>query len=99
MGTASQRGLKSVGLFLFFGAAMTFLAGTLLIHPGTILYRAWRLTVVVMAAQLVGDLINFIRGDHLRGGLGFLIAGALLLYLVRRDVRIVFIRERLAIGR
>src|SRR5215471_486957 len=133
MGTASQRGLKSVGLFLFFGAAMTFLAGTLLIHPGTILdrawvlnpvaqrelarfgkplgivfvllgavfvvaaigwlrhrYWAWRLTVVVMAAQLVGDLINFIRGDHLRGGLGFLIAGALLLYLVRRDVRVVF---------
>ena len=136
MGTASQRGLKSVGLFFFFGAAMAILAGMLLIHPGTFLdrawvlnpvaqrelaefgkplgivfvllgavlavaaigwlrhrYWAWLLAVVVIAAQLVGDAINFIRGDHLRGGVGFLIAGALIVYLVRHDVRAIFVKK------
>lgn len=120
MGTSSPRGITGVGVFLFFGTAMATLAGTLLIHPGTILDRAWvlnpvahgelarfgkpigivslllgallaaaatgwcrrrywgwLLTVVIVMTQVAGDLINFIRGDHLRGGVGFAIAVAL----------------------
>jgi hypothetical protein len=38
----------------------------------------------------LGDLVNFFRGDYLRGGLGFSIATALLFYLLRTDVRAVF---------
>jgi hypothetical protein len=35
-------------------------------------------------------LVNIFRGDLLRGGIGFLIAGALLLYLLRPRLRSAF---------
>ncbi|MGH9641745.1 MAG: hypothetical protein ACRD3Q_04915 [Terriglobales bacterium] len=47
----------------------------------------WRLAVFGMCAQLVGDFINLIRGDFLRGGTGLLIAGALLICLFTDEVR------------
>lgn len=50
----------------------------------------WRLAVAIVATQVLGDLANFIRGDFLRGGTGFAIAGALLVYLWRPRVRSVF---------
>jgi hypothetical protein len=126
-------------MILLFGTAMATLAGTLLLHPGTILDRAWvlnplahtelprfgksigvvfwllaallavaatgwfrrrywgwLLTLVVIATQLAGDAINFVRGDHLRGGVGFAIAGALLFYLLRPEVRFAFPRASAA---
>jgi len=127
-------GLKGVGIFLFFGAAMSGFAGTTLLWRGTILDRAWRLNpaayrqlvplgpivgilflalaatmllagigwfrrrfwgwglaVAIIATQVLGDLINLIRGDFLRGGVGFAIAGALLFYLLRPAVRARFV--------
>lgn len=51
----------------------------------------WRLTVAIIAAQVLGDLVNIFRGDLLRGGIGFLIAGALLLYLLRPQLRSAFV--------
>jgi hypothetical protein len=39
---------------------------------------AWRLTVLIIGTQVAGDLFNLIRGDWLRGSVGFAIAGALL---------------------
>ena len=50
----------------------------------------WRLAVAVIATQVLGDLVNFFRGDWLRGGVGFSIATALLRYLLRPAVRTVF---------
>jgi hypothetical protein len=50
----------------------------------------WRLAVVVIGIQVLGDLINFVRGDWLRGGTGAVIAGTLLLYLLSARVRDVF---------
>ena|SRR2546426_8046563 len=50
----------------------------------------WRLAVAVIATQVLGDLVNFFRGDWLRGGVGFSIAAALLFYLLRPAVRAVF---------
>jgi hypothetical protein len=38
----------------------------------------------------LGDLVNAFIGDVVRGGIGFLIAGALLLYLLRPQVRSAF---------
>ncbi len=35
----------------------------------------WRLAVAIIATQVLGDLVNIFRGDPLRGGIGFLIAG------------------------
>jgi hypothetical protein len=43
----------------------------------------WRLTVAIISTQVIGDFVNFMRGDFLRGSIGLLIAGALLLFLLR----------------
>lgn len=51
---------------------------------------AWRLTVLVIATQVLGDLINCFRGDFLRGGTGIVIAGAILLFLLRSRIKAGF---------
>lgn len=48
---------------------------------------SWRLAVFGIGTQILGDFVNLIRGDFLRGGAGFLIAGALLIYLLSDKVR------------
>jgi hypothetical protein len=50
----------------------------------------WRLAVSIIGIQVIGDIVNLVRGDLLRGGTGVIIAGALLLYLLRRRVRVAF---------
>ena len=50
----------------------------------------WRLAVAVIATQVLGNLLNIFMGDVVRGGVGFLIAGALLFYLLRPEVRSAF---------
>jgi hypothetical protein len=50
----------------------------------------WRLAVAIIATQVLADLVNMFRGDVARGGIGFTIAGALLFYLFRPQVRKVF---------
>ena len=51
----------------------------------------WKLAVAIITTQVLGDLINLLRGDVFRGGVGFTIAAALLLYLVSREVRAAFL--------
>ncbi len=51
----------------------------------------WRLAVAIIAIQTVGDVINCIRGDWLRGGIGTVIAGALLLFLLRAKIKKAFV--------
>lgn len=53
-------------------------------------YWGWVLAVVIIATQVLVDLINLLRGDILRGGLGFVIAGARLAYLLSSQVRTFF---------
>ncbi len=73
-------------VFLLLGATLA-LAGT-----GWFKRRlwGWRLAVAVIATQVLGDLVNFFRGDFLRGGVGFGIAAALLFYLLRPAVKAAF---------
>jgi len=52
----------------------------------------WRLTVAIISTQVVGDFVNLIRGDLLRGCIGLLIAGSLLMFLLRSNVRTMFHR-------
>jgi hypothetical protein len=52
----------------------------------------WRLVVAIIATQVLGDITNLVRGDWLRGGTGFIIASALLLYLLTPRVRAAFPR-------
>jgi len=47
----------------------------------------WRLAVSIIAVQVLGDLVNAFMGDLVRGGVGFVIAGALLVYLLRPQVK------------
>lgn len=50
----------------------------------------WMLTIAIMAIQALGDMINLVTGDYLRGATGLIIVGALLFYLLRPRVRAVF---------
>jgi hypothetical protein len=43
----------------------------------------WRLAVGIITTQVLGDVVNCVRGNWLGGGTGVLIAGALLLFLLR----------------
>jgi hypothetical protein len=73
-------------LFLLLGAALAT-AGI-----GWFRHRlwGWRLAVVIIAIQVLGDVVNLVRGDLLRGGTGVIIAGALLLFLLQSKIRATF---------
>jgi hypothetical protein len=78
---------RTVGvLFLLLGAALA--------TAGVGWFRrrlwGWRLAVVIIAIQVVGDVVNCVRGDFLRGGTGVVIAGALLLFLLQPRIRATF---------
>jgi len=78
---------KPAGILFLLTAAVLAMAGA-----GWFKHRlwGWRLAVAVIAVQVLGDLVNFFKGDYLRGGVGFSIATALLFYLFRPVVRAVF---------
>ncbi|MFZ1011483.1 MAG: hypothetical protein WAN65_31895 [Candidatus Sulfotelmatobacter sp.] len=73
-------------LFLLLGAALA--------TAGAGWFRrrlwGWRLAVAIIAIQVLGDIVNCIRGDWLRGGAGIVLAGALFLFLLRPRVRAGF---------
>jgi len=50
----------------------------------------WRLAVAIIAIQVLGNIINLVRGDLPRGAIGVMIAGALLLYLLSPRIRTAF---------
>lgn len=50
----------------------------------------WRLGIAIIAIQVLGDIVNCFRGDLLSGGIGVIIAGALLLFLLQPRVRAAF---------
>jgi hypothetical protein len=135
-GLARQRGIVAVGVFLFFGAAMAWLAGISLVWRGTLLDRMWRLNprayveltgyatlagigflllgcalaaagigwfrrrawgwwlaVAIIGTQVAGNVVNIAMGRAAEGAFGLVIAGALLLYVLRARVREVFLRS------
>ena len=51
---------------------------------------AWRFTVIGLALHMLGDLLNAFLRQPWQGATGVLIAGALLFYLFRPNVREVF---------
>jgi len=72
--------------FLLLGAALT--------AAGIGWFRrrvwGWRLAVVIIATQVLGDVVNCVRGDFLRGGTGVIIAGALLMFLLQPKIKATF---------
>jgi hypothetical protein len=53
-------------------------------------FWGWGLAVGIISTQVLGDFVNLARGNFLRGGVGVVIAGALLFYLLRPTVRRAF---------
>jgi hypothetical protein len=79
---------KAIGIpFMLLGATMT--AASL----GWFWRRAWgwRLTAAVITMQVLGDLVNAFLGNIVKGGIGFAIAGTLLVYLLNARVRTAFV--------
>lgn len=78
---------RTVGVFFL-------LLGAALIAAGIGWFRrrlwGWRLAVAIITTQVLGDLVNCVRGDLLRGGTGIIIAGALLMFLLRPRTRATF---------
>lgn len=74
------------GLFVLLSAALCC-AGI-----GWFLRRewGWGLAVAVVFVQALADAFNLIRGDFVRGGVGFVIAVLVLLYLWRPGTRAAF---------
>ena len=50
----------------------------------------WALAVGIIATQVLGNILNAARGDFLKGSVGFILSGALLYFLFRRNVRAAF---------
>jgi hypothetical protein len=78
---------KTVGIPLLLLGATMAVAGTAWFKRRV---WGWRLAVAIIATQVFGDLVNAFMGDLVRGGVGFVIAGALLVYLLRPQVRAAF---------
>lgn len=76
-------GTKVGILFLLLSAALA-IAGV-----GWFKHRlwGWRLAVGIILIQILGDLVNSLRGDFLRGAIGLIFASALLFYILRPQVR------------
>jgi hypothetical protein len=53
-------------------------------------FWGWRLAVIIIATQVLGDVVNCVRGDWLRGGTAVIIAGALLLFLLQPRIKAAF---------
>jgi hypothetical protein len=50
-------------------------------------FWGWVLVVLLISGQVLGALVNIYFGEWLRGGAGLIVAGALLTYLLRAQVR------------
>ena len=53
-------------------------------------YWGWLLGTTIIAANAVGDLINGVRGEWLKGAVGVAIAGLLLFCMTRSGIRNYF---------
>ena len=57
-------------------------------------YWGWGLGAAVIGVNMLGDLINAARGEWMKGAVGVVIAGLLLIYLTRSGVRNYFRETR-----
>ena len=78
---------KTVGIPLLLLGATMAVAGTAWFKRRL---WAWRLAVAIITTEVLGNIVNAFMGDLLRGGVGFVVAGLLLVYLLRPEVRAAF---------
>ncbi len=56
-------------------------------------YWGWLLGSTIVAINAAGDLVNLVIGEHLKGAVGAAIAGLLLIYMKRSEVRNYFVTK------
>jgi hypothetical protein len=78
---------KQIGILFLFLAIVLVVSGV-----GWFKRRlwGWRLAVAIIATHVLGAIINLVRGDWLHGGIGVIVAGGLLLYLLMPRVKAAF---------
>jgi uncharacterized membrane protein len=76
-----KRDLGNFGLTAMVGAAIGWIKRR---------FWGWALAVIIIASQVLGDLVNALRGEFWKGAVEVVIAGALLVYLLRPRVRAIF---------
>lgn len=82
---------KTIGIpFLVLGLALVAAAAGWFRR----LLWGWRLAVVIIATQVLGDLVSIFMGHFVSGAIGVTIASALLFYLFRPEVRAAFVVRR-----
>ena len=84
-------GLAAIGR----GTALLFVALSLVLVVTAIgWFRrqlwGWVLGIYIIAINALGDIVNLVRGEGLKGAAGVIIAGLLLIYLMRPAVRNYF---------
>lgn len=78
---------KTIGIpFILLGATLAVAATGWFGHR----LWGWRLAVAIIATEVLGNIVHAFMGSLVRGGVGVVISGALLLYLLRPEVRAVF---------
>lgn len=79
---------KPVGLLFLSLAAALVVAGA-----GWMKGRrwGWQLAVVIIGAQVLGDITNILYGHIIQGVVGVTIATALLFYITRPFIRVCFV--------
>jgi hypothetical protein len=78
---------RLVGVGFLFLSIVMFIAGTCWFKRRI---WGWWLAVVILATQCMGDSINAFKGHGFEGAFGATVAGALIFYLFRPNVRRVF---------
>ena len=64
--------------FLFLGASLAVAAVGWFRRR----YWGWLMAITIFTTQLLGDMFNFFRGDHVGGAVGVVFAAVVLLYIV-----------------
>jgi hypothetical protein len=54
----------------------------------------WQLAVLIIVIQVFGDFVNVFCGHLVQGGVGIAMAGALLFYMLRPNIRAAFATEQ-----
>lgn len=56
-------------------------------------FWAWTLASLLIAGNLAGDLLRFAHGEWVAGIVGVAVAGVLLVYMLRQNVRRFFLKQ------
>jgi hypothetical protein len=96
MWTLNPRAYRELAPFGKLAGILFLLLGMTLAFAGMGWFKrrlwGWALAVAVIATQVLGGAVNIFMGRVVEGGIGVAIAGALLFYALRADVKSVFQR-------